>query len=310
MIQKGGKINMAMKKWNIDLIKELFESYGYTLLSTQYKNNKSKLDYICPKGHRHSISLVNFQNGKRCPECYGNKKYTYQEVKRIFEKEGYILLSKEYKSANEKLEYKCSNGHIHYVTLNSFNHGTRCPECRNIKMNQKMKKSTEEIKDLFLQEGYILLENEYINAHQKLRLQCPNGHTISLSYDKFQQGVRCSKCNASKSERYIIKLLNEYNIKYIHQYRFEDCRDKQPLPFDFYLPTYNITIEYDGEGHYKPIDFEGQGKIKAEESLKDRQRKDGIKTQYCLDNNIKLIRIPYWEQENIENILKQELNLE
>ncbi|WP_291626038.1 hypothetical protein [Clostridium sp.] len=297
-------------KWNIKLAKELFAKEGYTLLSNEYINSKTKMDYICPCGHKNSMNLINFSMGKRCPDCNGNKRHNYEEVKKFFEKEGYKLISTEYINANTKLDYICPNGHIHSITFNSFNHGVRCPECRNIKLNERMKKDIEEIRTLFLQEGYILLEKEYINAHQKLELQCPNGHNIYLSYDKFQQGVRCSKCNASKSERYIIQLLKEFNIKYEHQYRFKDCRDIQPLPFDFYLPNYNMCIEYDGEGHYLPIDFEGQGQESAEKQLKDRQKKDNIKTKYCLDHNIKLIRIPYWEQDNIENILKQELNLE
>jgi len=79
-----------------------------------------------------------------------------------------------------------------------------------------------------------------------------------------------------------------------------DCRNKKELPFDFYLPDYNLCIEYDGIFHYedifdKPYDF------------KTGKKRDKIKTKYCKDNNINLLRIPYWEFDNIEEILRQTL---
>ena len=71
----------------------------------------------------------------------------------------------------------------------------------------------------------------------------------------------------------------------------------------------NIAIEFDGEDHYMPIDRASKGKEWAEEQFQLRKIKDNIKTQYCEDNNIKLIRIPYWEFNNIETILNKKLNL-
>ena len=100
------------------------------------------------------------------------------------------------------------------------------------------------------------------------------------------------------------------NIGFCPQKTFKECKYKDQLRFDFYIPKHNICIEYDGIQHFEPIDFAGKGEEWAKEQFKEQQIKDNIKTQYCLDNDIKLIRIPYWEFDNIENILKQELNLE
>ena len=71
-----------------------------------------------------------------------------------------------------------------------------------------------------------------------------------------------------------------------------------------------MCVEYDGIGHFEPINFNGINDKRANEGFKKQKLHDQIKDKYCLDNNIKLIRIPYWEFDNIENILKQELNLE
>ena len=87
-------------------------------------------------------------------------------------------------------------------------------------------------------------------------------------------------------------------IEYEYQKSFADCRDKRSLPFDFYLPEYNVCIEYDGKQHYESIEYFG-----GEESFAYTQRHDEIKNQYCADNNIKLLRIPYFA--NVEEELNK-----
>ena len=77
------------------------------------------------------------------------------------------------------------------------------------------------------------------------------------------------------------------------QKKFQDCKVKKSLPFDFYLPKYNCCIEVDGQQHYEAISFEKLNEEEKKEQLKHRQEYDNIKTQYCKDNNIKLIRIKY-----------------
>lgn len=75
-----------------------------------------------------------------------------------------------------------------------------------------------------------------------------------------------------------------------------------PLPFDFYIPKNNILIEYDGEQHYKSVKMWG-----GDNAFEKRKLHDSIKTKYCLDNKIKLLRIPYWDFDNIDEILNSEL---
>lgn len=82
---------------------------------------------------------------------------------------------------------------------------------------------------------------------------------------------------------------------------------KKNCVFDFYLPDYNILIEYDGEQHFKPVDFASKGLEWATKIFEYNQIKDKIKNDYCKDNNIRLIRIPYWDFDNIETILASEI---
>ena len=299
-----------MVKKTIKEIKQAFEKEGYILLEEEYINCKHKMKYICPNGHKHEIAFDKFLQGQRCPECSqivkaNKRKLNYIDIKQAFEEEGYELLEEEYISAKTLMEYKCTEGHIHKITWSNFKKGRRCPECygKNIKL------SYDFIKNTFEKEGYELLSEEYINNNQKLKYRCPNGHIHEMSFSKFKNGRRCPECYIFKGENRIKQYLENNNIPYIIQKTFDDCKDKELLRFDFYLLKYNICIEYDGIQHFEPTDFAGYGQEYAKKRLKESQKRDKIKDEYCKNNNIRLIRIPYWDLDNIENILKQELNL-
>jgi very-short-patch-repair endonuclease len=123
-------------------------------------------------------------------------------------------------------------------------------------------------------------------------LQKPNAHLSA------RQG--CPYCHESHGETKVRKFLENNKILFTPQKRFKDCKYKLPLPFDFYLNDLNICIEYDGEQHSRQLNL-----YKNEENYEIRKIKDKIKTNYCLNNNILLIRIRY--NENIENVLKEKL---
>ena len=113
----------------------------------------------------------------------------------------------------------------------------------------------------------------------------------------------CGCLKESNGEYYIRVFLESCNIDFIQQYKFSDCRNKLPLPFDFYLPQQNICIEYDGQQHFEVVDFFG-----GKNGFEYRKNNDRIKNNYCKSHNIKLLRIPYYfsikeMQDRIINIL-------
>ena len=104
-----------------------------------------------------------------------------------------------------------------------------------------------------------------------------------------------------RAAKTIGKLLNQ--LTYGSQRHFYHCKGKRrTLPFDFYLPQYNICIEYDGTPHYKLGAYKN-GLL----DLMNRKYLDNVKSQYCKNNNIELIRIPYWEKDSIKEILNRKL---
>jgi very-short-patch-repair endonuclease len=96
--------------------------------------------------------------------------------------------------------------------------------------------------------------------------------------------------NSSKGEKSVMKFLENNNIKYIREYKFQDCKNINYLRFDFYLPDYNLLIEYDGKQHFNSINIWG-----GLEGLKKRKLNDEIKNKYCKKNGIPLLRISHLE---------------
>jgi len=181
--------NFDKRKLSLDKIREAFYNEGYTLLTTVYKNNKQKLEYICPKGHKHSIRWDDWASGNRCYYCHGNLKPSFDTVRNSLEKEGYILLSEEYKNSSTKLDYICPNKHSHSITYRDWVSGCRCPYCVG-----NNKKTIEYIKEEFKKEGYILLSKKYENAHIKLEYVCSEGHGHSITWGNWRTGYRCPTC--------------------------------------------------------------------------------------------------------------------
>ena len=137
----------------------------------------------------------------------------------------------------------------------------------------------------------------YINQRIKIKIICPIHGEFEQQPNKHLKGCGCKKCSESKGERMIRQYLEDNNIEYLPQHKFNNCKYKNELPFDFYLPDYNICIEYNGAQHYKPVKYWG-----GIDTLNKIKIRDKIKKKYCLYNNIKLITIRY--NENILNKLK------
>ena len=297
---------MGKRKYTYQEVYDIFFNEGYILLSKEYVNNKQQLDYTCPNGHTHHVTLANFKTGYRCPHCYGNIRYAYEQVKAYIESYDYKLLSTKYINVDSKLSMECPNGHEYEITFQKFkNEGQRCPYCYG-----NVKYTYEQVKNIVEEKGYSLLSTEYVNNKTPLEVKCFKEHIFYPTLDNFQKGTGCPHCAKKyKGEEKVANILNDLGIVYKRQYKFEECKNERKLPFDFYLPTYNICIEYNGEYHYEPVDYSGKGKEWAENKFKHTQKIDNIKRNYCKDNNIKLIEIPYWDFNNIEETLKKELNI-
>lgn len=127
----------------------------------------------------------------------------------------------------------------------------------------------------------------------------------------------CPECSESKGEKRCIEILTKYNIYYDIQYTFNDLVGLGGglLKFDFAVfgdkekTKLRLLIEYDGEFHYKVIKYKNEPIEIAEQRFKKQQYHDKRKNNYCNKNDIIVIRIPYWDFNNIEEILIKCLKL-
>ena len=111
-------------------------------------------------------------------------------------------------------------------------------------------------------------------------LKC--GHKWNTSVNSVLQGKGCPHCNLSHGALEIKRILDNLSIHYETEYRFNDCKDNRSLPFDFYIPSKNMCIEYDGEQHFMPIRFSKNAtQEQINNDFESRKRRDKIKDNYC-----------------------------
>ena len=279
----------------------------------EYVNSATKIKCKCKiDGYEWEVKPNNLLNGYGCPKCgiksrvEKQSKTTEEFINEMKEINDNIEILGEYKGNKTKIKCKCKiDGYEWEMTPNNLLSGTGCPKCYG-----NIKKTTEEfINKLKEINDNIKILGEYTNDRTKIKCRCKiDGYEWEAKPNNLLNGYGCPKCNASKGEKRVAKYLDNKNIDYESQYKFDNCRSKDKLPFDFYIPSLNIAIEYDGEYHYMIIT---RGKNDTYEKAMDRfvgtKVRDTIKTIYCKENNIKLIRIPYWDFDKIEEILEKEL---
>ena len=256
-----------------------------------YINSFTKIRIICPIHGVFDQTPNSLISGHGCPECSNVKAYTTDS----FKKQANKVHNNKYEypdiyiNSSTKIRIICPiHGVFEQTPNNHISKQHQCPKC-SINFKNRSKK---------IHDDFFIYPNEYIDAKTKIKIICPiHGAFYQLPHSHMS-GAGCPICRLSKGEKKITDYLINRNISFEQQKRFIDCKNILPLPFDFYLSEYNLIIEYDGQQHFKSIKRFG-----GEEKFKQTQKHDKIKNQYCLDNNINLLRIKY--NENIEKKLKR-----
>lgn len=129
------------------------------------------------------------------------------------------------------------------------------------------------------------------------KCDCGNECDVSRSNLVYSRILSCGCLTKSTGEENIISILQNNNIAFISEKIFDDFvyEDTKTHPrYDFYLPDFNRLVEYDGEQHYYRTSWDDEI-----DTLERRQARDKQKTNYALNHNIEIVRIPYWERDNI-----------
>lgn len=374
------------KKLTYEEVKTFIENKGYKLLSTEYINAQEKLKVQCPKGHEYEVKYGNFYSGRRCPECYKEinlhyEGYTYLEVCGIFKQYGFELVSNKYDNMMQKLYCKDSIGYLYNTNLSNliinknpslffnsnpytiqniklwcklnnkpfillsnnctnsvdnllwqclkcqcnfyaswsfiYNRGFGCPYCAGkqvSKINCFATYHPELIEEWnFVKNGDLTpYDITYGNNTIPIWWKCKEcGHEWKTVANKRHQGRDCPECKMSKGEKRIKKFLELNRFIYQPQKIYTNLLGlgNCNLSYDFYLPDYNLLIEYQGIQHEQPTDFKGDSKKQSQKAFIKQQEHDRRKREYAKQNNIDLLEIWYWDFDNIEDILSNKLNI-
>lgn len=232
------------------------------------------------------------------------KRKTTEEYIQECKERGLDLPVEEYKGAKIKIKHKCKDGHIYYQRPDSHLRREKCSKCNSIKMNMLRRKTSEKYYQECKEKSLDLPIEDYINSSTKIKHKCSKGHIYEQTPSDHLQKYGCPICNESHGERFIRNYLNKNNIKYITQKRFHDLKDKTYLSYDFYLPSYNTLIEYQGKQHYESIDYFG-----GEKQFNKQRLHDELKREYAKDNGYKLLELKYTldTQDLIDKYLKRRI---
>lgn len=284
------------------------DKYDYSKL--EYKGCKVKVCIICPEHGEFWQTPDNHVNNKQgCPKCSNNVQLTTEK-----------FINKAQQVHGNKYDYSKVN-YINYFTNvviicpkhGEFeqlpaNHlkGFGCYLCgrertnnsKKVDINKSINKAIN-IHNNFYNYSKVLFDK----TSDKVTIICPiHGEFIQI-WNNHLKGEGCPKCNHSKGEKSVSDYLIEHKIDFIAQYRINidtNINSSGYAFIDFYLPSLNTFIEYNGIQHYTSVDKFG-GNI----TLKRQQNRDQYIRNYCSQNKIKLIEIMY--NENVNDKLNKEL---
>lgn len=304
-----------------EAIQKFAQKHGnkFDYSKVEYINAKTKIIVVCKLHGDFLITPNNHLSGYGCNKCSG-RGFTAQEKLANFLQQAEKIHGNKYDYSKvditaAKLLIICKiHGEFIQSKLNHITGKNGCPACANINRGlAKMLPVEKFIEKAKASHGdrydYSLVN--YLGAHKKVKIICKNHGIFEVTpANHWSNKVGCPSCfrtSSSKGEVTIRDWLVINKIEYECQKTFKDLfylNSKSKLKYDFYLPTLNTLIEYDGEYHYNPISYGSS--ILPEDQLAITQSRDKIKTEYAERNDYVLLRIRY--DDDIISVLEAKIN--
>lgn len=301
---------LDFKKRTREEIRKIIFELGYKILK-EYMGNNGVARVVVEdfQGYKYDVITNNLLR-KRTPDfvASGNP-FSLENICLWLKKEDkpFILCDNNtYSGSKTNLYFKCTREicrEVFDMSWGNVYRGQGCPFCSGKRVGNK--NNLEYLyPDICIEWDYSknkrLPKNYTVGSNEKAYWVCSICNfewTARISHRV--NGVGCPRCCMSKGEKRIESWLLSNKILFEREYnKFADCKNINVLSFDFYIPKYNLCIEYNGEQHYNKMGVWG-----GLDKLKRTIRNDKIKKKYCEDNNVPLLTIPYWDYNKIEYLL-------
>ena len=307
-----------MKRLTYELVKEFIEGLGYELIDKECIKYYSKLTIKDKDGFYYHVLFKHIKNGHIPNKFYNSNPYSIQNIKTwciLNNKPFEILENKFIDARHHKYKWKCFKEDCQEVFEMTWSHvhrGCGCPYCCGKKLGLSNCLATKN-PDLAAEwhptkNGELTPHNVTVNSGKKIWWKCKDcEHEWYTKIYHRSSGSGCPMCNFSKGENRIKEYLDLNIVRYISQKEFKGLVGVGDgnLSYDFYLPEHNMLIEYQGGQHEQYIPYFHKNKT----NFKKQQQYDMLKKEYAKQNNINLLEIWHYDFNNIEIILKKELNI-
>ena len=244
------------------------------------------------------------------------KRLTTQEfIERDINKHDHLYdyTSVKYIKASSKVDIVCRIHGIFNQRPNDHLSGYGCLQCGQERAVKDRRMTVQQ----FVDRAQTIHYGEYgysnvthiINANSKVQINCTKHGSFYQTPDKHLGGTRCPKCSnlISRGEKRIMIHLDNLNIIYEIEKKFDGLigtTKNSRLRYDFFIPSMDLLIEYDGEHHFSPTNI--KGRLTKSQSInvhKATAINDVKKNNYAKDHKLNLIRIPYTKFNDIESII-------
>ena len=301
-----------------EFIKRAKEVHGdrYDYSETVYVNSRTKIKIFCKTCQEYFWQLpYNHLNGQQHNSTKCNPNATPPLTFEVFversravhgDKYDYSLAEAQFDGSEVPVELICRNCGEHFWVI-PYRHYLRGAGCTNC--SRRINNTAEFIEEAKKVHGdlYTYEKTVYEKMQGIITVTCPRCGDFSIKAVDFLRGSGCNCCKMSTNENFTEEALTQlkefFNINFERFKRFEDLRGKgdKKLEFDFYLPDLNTLIEYQGEQHYRPVQYMGCSLEEAEQNFKDQLIRDQMKRDYCEEKGYYLMEIPF-DVKGVENI--------
>jgi len=301
------------KKTTEEWIEEAKKVHGnkYDYSKVEYINSHTKVCIICPK-HGEFFIEPNQHIGKKKEKQQGCSKCGKLFLSKLFSssKEEFIEKAKKihgYKYNYSKVNYInsitkvciiCPKHGEFWQTPGSHLQGYNCPLCKGEKYKKLFSFSREKFIEKAKQvhgDKYDYSKVNYVNNKTKICIICPkHGEFWQTPYNHINKKSNCPICFETTMEEEIRLKLQEENINFIQYSKFDwlqNAEKSYPLELDFYLPDYNIAIEYQGRQHFEEVNFAGKGEEWTKNEFEKNIKKDELKYNLVSNNGINILYI-------------------